>query len=118
MAARHVLPENPPGLLDTAIEKQVQTADAGNKFRAVFLRVLRQRELLLHHMDAGIFKHLHIHVLSRAVAGKIAVRAELLKSIPLGTMGKPEDVAQAVVFLVNAPYITGQVLAVDGGMAM
>lgn len=47
-----------------------------------------------------------------------AVRAELLKSIPLGTMGKPEDVAQAVVFLVNAPYITGQVLAIDGGMAM
>ena len=46
------------------------------------------------------------------------VRAELLKSIPLGTMGKPEDVAQAVVFLVNAPYITGQVLAIDGGMAM
>ena len=47
-----------------------------------------------------------------------AVRAELLKSIPLGTMGNPEDVAQAVVFLVNAPYITGQVLAIDGGMAM
>ena len=46
------------------------------------------------------------------------VRSELLKSIPLGTMGKPEDVAQAVVFLVNAPYITGQVLAIDGGMAM
>lgn len=47
-----------------------------------------------------------------------AVRGELLKTIPLGAMGTPEDVAQAVVFLVNAPYITGQVLAVDGGMAM
>lgn len=40
--------------------------------------------------------------------------------IPLGRFGEPEDVAQAVAFLVSeeAGYITGQVLNVDGGMAM
>lgn len=38
--------------------------------------------------------------------------------IPLGRFGRPEDVADAVVFLASdrAAYITGQVLAVDGGM--
>ena len=41
-------------------------------------------------------------------------------SIPLGRVGAPEDVAQAVSFLVSpaAAYITGEVLRVDGGMAM
>lgn len=40
--------------------------------------------------------------------------------IPLGRFGEPEDVAQAVAFLVSeeAGYITGQVLNVDGGLAM
>ncbi len=40
--------------------------------------------------------------------------------IPLGTLGEPEDVAGVVRFLVGprARYITGQVLAVDGGMVM
>jgi NAD(P)-dependent dehydrogenase (short-subunit alcohol dehydrogenase family) len=44
----------------------------------------------------------------------------VLKAIPLGKLGKPEDVAQAVAFLASpaAQYITGQVLAVDGGMVM
>ena len=40
------------------------------------------------------------------------------KQIPMGTFGKPEDVAAAVAFLASedARYITGQVLHVDGGM--
>lgn len=43
-----------------------------------------------------------------------------LKEIPLQKFGKPEDVAKAVAFLASdeAAYITGQVLCVDGGMAM
>ena len=47
------------------------------------------------------------------------VKEELLKNIPVGRMGSPEDVANLVAFLVSdqAAYITGQVIAVDGGMA-
>ncbi|HSH75977.1 MAG TPA: SDR family oxidoreductase, partial [Longimicrobiales bacterium] len=46
--------------------------------------------------------------------------AELRKRIPLGSLGAPADVAAAARFLVGpgARYITGQVLAVDGGMVM
>lgn len=42
----------------------------------------------------------------------------LLAAIPLGRMGQPQEVAQAVAFLATAPYITGEVLRVDGGIAM
>lgn len=42
----------------------------------------------------------------------------LLKMIPIGTMGTAEDVAEAAAFLATAKYITGEVLRVDGGLAM
>ena len=38
--------------------------------------------------------------------------------IPLGRMGSPEEVAEAVAFLAMSGYITGEVLRVDGGIAM
>jgi len=43
---------------------------------------------------------------------------QLLSKIPLGHMGKPEDVAEFVAFLCSANYITGEVIRVDGGLAM
>lgn len=49
-----------------------------------------------------------------------AVREKLLAEIPMARLGQSEDVAQAVAFLASeaAGYITGQVLCVDGGMAI
>ncbi|MCP4704351.1 MAG: 3-oxoacyl-[acyl-carrier-protein] reductase [candidate division Zixibacteria bacterium] len=49
-----------------------------------------------------------------------AVRDEFMKSTALKRFGKPEDVAAAVAFLVSddASYITGQILAVNGGLLM
>lgn len=48
------------------------------------------------------------------------VKEKLSSQIPFGEIGKPEDVASAVLFLVSekASYITGEVIRVDGGMAM
>lgn len=42
----------------------------------------------------------------------------LLKMIPLGTMGEPDDIADAAAYLAAAKYVTGEVLRVDGGIAM
>ncbi|MDR1623216.1 MAG: 3-oxoacyl-[acyl-carrier-protein] reductase [Synergistaceae bacterium] len=48
------------------------------------------------------------------------VRAAMLQQIPAGRIGSPEDVAKAVAFFASdeSEYVTGQVLAVDGGMTM
>ena len=47
-------------------------------------------------------------------------KESIIKATPLGRMGTPQEIAYAVVFLASdeAAYITGQVLAVDGGMVM
>jgi acetoacetyl-CoA reductase len=45
------------------------------------------------------------------------VRARILEKIPMGRFGRPEEIAQAVAFLVlHGEYITGQVIAIDGGL--
>ena len=48
------------------------------------------------------------------------VKQQMLKAIPLNSFGKPEDVANAALFLSSelSSYITGQVVVVDGGMVM
>jgi 3-oxoacyl-[acyl-carrier protein] reductase len=48
------------------------------------------------------------------------LRAEVVKQIPLGSFGRAEDIASAALFLAGpgARFVTGQVLAVDGGMVM
>lgn len=50
---------------------------------------------------------------------KDEVKEELLRNIPLGTLGDPKDIANAVVFLASqeSDYIIGQVINVNGGMA-
>jgi pteridine reductase len=43
------------------------------------------------------------------------VRARILRAIPLRRVGTPEDVAETVLFLARSPFVSGQVIAVDGG---
>ena len=47
-------------------------------------------------------------------------RGALLERIPLNTLGKPEDIAEAALYLAGpgGRYVTGQILTVDGGMVM
>jgi len=47
-----------------------------------------------------------------------AERERVVKTTPLGRTGTAEDIAQAVHFLACAPYVTGQILAVDGGRSI
>ena len=56
--------------------------------------------------------------MTAALSGE--ARASLEKRIPLGRLGKPEDVAEVVAFLSSpaSGYITGEVIRVDGGMAI
>lgn len=44
----------------------------------------------------------------------------ILDAIPLGRTGKPEEIANAVLYLASpmSEYVTGQVIVVDGGMGM
>ncbi len=48
------------------------------------------------------------------------VRQELLSHIPLSKFGNPENIADAALFLASedAAYITGQTIAVDGGITI
>jgi NAD(P)-dependent dehydrogenase (short-subunit alcohol dehydrogenase family) len=51
---------------------------------------------------------------------KAAMMAKSLEQIPLRRIGRPEEVASAVLYLASdeAAFITGQALAIDGGMTM
>jgi pteridine reductase len=49
---------------------------------------------------------------------KDAERSRILATTPLGRTGAPEDIARAVHFFACAPYVTGQILAVDGGRSI
>lgn len=42
----------------------------------------------------------------------------LISSIPLGTLGSPDDITHAIEFLLSASYVTGQILYVDGGRSL
>lgn len=43
---------------------------------------------------------------------------ELREESPIGLLGTPEDVAQAILYLADAPFVTGQVLGVNGGFVI
>jgi 3-oxoacyl-[acyl-carrier protein] reductase len=75
---------------------------------------LASRGITVNAIAPGFIKTDMTDVLSDKVKENIAA------SIPMGSMGTTEDVAKAAAFLASdgARYITGQVLSVDGGMAM
>ncbi|MBD3271780.1 MAG: 3-oxoacyl-[acyl-carrier-protein] reductase, partial [Elusimicrobia bacterium] len=77
-------------------------------------REFASRGITVNAIAPGFIKTRMTEVLSDEVKQKLA------EQIPLGRLGEPDDIAQAVLFLASdsASYITGQVLAVNGGMYM
>ena len=59
-------------------------------------------------------------LLTGITGGAEKLMAAIVRSIPLGRVGKPEEVARAIVFFASpdADYITGQTLSVNGGLTM
>ena len=45
-------------------------------------------------------------------------RERIVATTPLARLGSPDEIARAVHFLATAPFVTGQVLAVDGGRSV
>jgi len=73
----------------------------------------------------GVVDTAMVHVLRPGSPGgaepEAALRAQLdalRKLHPLGRLGRPEDIAESVLYLLAAPYVTGTVLPVDGGLLL
>ena len=103
------------GLIGNAGQANYAASKAGLiGFTKSLARELASRGITVNALAPGLIETDMTSVLSDEV------RKTILGKIPLGTLGQPDDIASAVAFLVSAEakYITGQVLAVDGGMVM
>lgn len=83
-------------------------------FTKAVAREYAKRNILVNAVTPGFIETDMTGVLSDSI------REDLLRQIPVNRLGAPEDIANAVCFLVSdaGSYITGQVLAVNGGMYM
>ena len=96
-----------------------QTNYAAAKAGVIGFSKAAAKELAARHVTVNVVAPGFIDTDMTAVL-KDSIREKLIEGIPFGALGKPEHVADAVLFLVSdaASYITGQVLNVDGGMVM
>lgn len=103
------------GVMGNAGQANYSASKAG----VIGLTKAAARELAARHITVNAIAPGFIDTEMTAVLSD-SVKAEAVKQIPLGSFGKPEDVAHLAVFLASdqAGYITGQVIAVDGGMAI
>jgi len=103
------------GLMGNAGQANYAAAKAGLiGFTKSLAKELGSRHITVNLVAPGFIETRLTAVLSEEVVQKVQAQ------IPLGRMGSTEDVADAVAFLASdaAAYITGQILRVDGGMAM
>ena len=96
-----------------------QTNSAASKAGLIGLTKSLARELAARNVTVNAVAPGFIDTDMTAVLPE-AVRTGMTQGIPAGRAGQPEDVAQAVAFFAaeQSSYLTGQVLCVDGGMAM
>jgi len=103
------------GLIGNAGQSNYVASKAGViGFTKAMARELASRNVTVNAIAPGFIE--------TAMTNKLTTEQKepLLNTIPLGRMGQPEDIAKVVAFLCSslADYITGQVIAVDGGMTM
>ncbi|MGE5181192.1 MAG: 3-oxoacyl-ACP reductase FabG [Acidobacteriota bacterium] len=97
-----------------------QAAYAASKAGIIGLTMSTARELASRGVTCNAVAPGYIDTQMTAEQLPEAQRVKLMEQIPLGRIGKPEDIADAVAFLAGpeAAYITGMVLRVNGGMLM
>ncbi len=103
------------GLIGNAGQANYAASKAGLiGFTKSLAREVASRGITVNAVAPGLIETDMTSVLSEEI------RKVILSKIPLNCFGQPEDIANAVAFLASpeAKYITGQVLAVDGGMVM
>lgn len=114
-AARIINISSVIGLIGNAGQANYAASKAGLiGFTKSLAREFAGRGVTANAIAPGFIETDMTHVLNDEVKG------EILKKIPLGSFGQSADIANAALFLASeeARYITGQVLAVDGGMVM
>jgi 3-oxoacyl-[acyl-carrier protein] reductase len=103
------------GLIGNAGQANYAASKAGLiGFTKSLARELASRGITVNALAPGLIETDMTNVLTDEI------RKGILEKIPLKTLGQPEDIANAAAFLASseARYITGQTLAVDGGMVM
>jgi 3-oxoacyl-[acyl-carrier protein] reductase len=97
-----------------------QAAYAASKAGVIALTMTTAKELASRGVTCNAVAPGYIDTAMTAEHLPEAARAKLIEQIPLGRIGKADDIADAVAFLAGpeAAYITGQVIRVNGGMLM
>ena len=108
-------------LVQDTVHSTVEAAPLINAALGITIRGagLTRHEGGMHGFWRGLVGH-YRSLGGRILAGRVdpAERGRIVGSRPPARPGTPEEIAQAVHFRASAPFVTGQVLAVDGGRSI